>query len=364
MQSVSATAPGKLILCGEHVVIYGQGALVIPIARFSKVEIFKRRNSISSIQISLPEVGFRDKFELKELFELLDRAQQTFSKFKETQLITDLEPNHRDPSQLALYAVALSLQANRANLTSTSLEIIIESNIPTGIGLGSSSALVTALLTAMVRAFSEATNSKLDQAQLIADTIAAEELYHGRVSGLDQTIAATGRALKFSKPDVGLDSEKGSGKIVTENLIVNPKANWKLLVINSGYPNETTGEMVAKVAEFREANPEVAFKIFAKLATTTEKMTKSLASADYEVFYQALAAAGGELELLGVMDDSGKYLRKKLAEFGLASKVSGAGGVTGGSGVVIATGAEANLVRAQSWLEENSYEFFETGLYL
>jgi mevalonate kinase len=161
---VEATAPGKIILFGEHAVVYGRPAIAVPLADVQARATLQAAGRGSGFRIIAPDLG-RDY--------VLANAQ------------TD------DP--LATI-IQLTLQRlGQASPPDATLEI--SSTIPLARGLGSGAAISTAIVRVMARFFKQA----LDPAEVSALVYEVEKLYHGTPSGIDNTVVAFGQPVYFMK---------------------------------------------------------------------------------------------------------------------------------------------------------------------
>jgi len=139
-----ATAAGKVILLGEHGVVYGRHALAVPIPDAVSVSISEARE----LSHDLP----------KEFVACLLR---------------ELGVEHAD------------------------VRIIVNSRLPFGKGLGSSAAIAVAI----ARAFNEHFGLELDDERINAIAFESEKLAHGTPSGVDNTLSTYARPMLFRKDD-------------------------------------------------------------------------------------------------------------------------------------------------------------------
>ena len=143
--TASAFAPGKLILMGEHAVVYGHPALAMAVDRGLTVT-------------------------------LTDRVGPT---------AVDAEWVDDDRLTQALHAV-LPVEGIGVNITST---------LPIGRGMGSSAALAVALARAsLTRDGLPLTHEAIDQR-----AFSVERVFHGNPSGIDHTVSMHGGALLYRK---------------------------------------------------------------------------------------------------------------------------------------------------------------------
>ena len=117
-----------------------------------------------------------------------------------------------------------------------------------------------------------------------------------------------------------------------------PITNYKIppfFLIDSGRPNETTGEMVNSVRKVAADNPEE----FEKVCNHQEKETKSLLLAlkngDKEMMKQAIRKGERNLEKIRVVGKNAKKIIGEIDKLDGAAKISGAGGLALGSGFLL-----------------------------
>lgn len=212
---VKASAPGKIILFGEHAAVYGRPALAVPVAQVhADVEVLA--STRKGIWIDAPDIGLH------------------------TELGT-LPPDH--PIACAILQVfQLVGISNRPDLT-----ISIVSSIPVAAGLGSGAAVSTALIKAL--ALSLDISLPLEQINQIVYEI--EKLHHGTPSGIDNTVITYNRPVFFIK-DVSMEPFK-AGKPFT------------VVIGDTGVP-ALTRESVGDVKRLREANMKHFETLFNEIA--------------------------------------------------------------------------------------------------
>lgn len=257
MEETVVSAPGKIILAGEHAVVYGQPAIVAAIDRRLTVRVWRRETKIKMSSLV--------KFALSQI----------------------LKPEER-------------------------VDLRIESQLPIGSGLGSSAALATALVWALRKDSSLKTKNQL--VKII------EDKQHGKSSGVDQTIVREGGFLRF---------QQGVFKTVKLKLT-------RAILINSGKPLESTGEMVRQVAKGRF---DKEFKAIGKLVNYWRP--------------EVIKANEALLEKIGVVGEKAKKMIRQIETIGGMAKVCGAGGVKGGSGMILVVHQDKekllDLINKNNW---------------
>jgi mevalonate kinase len=165
----SASACGKIILLGEHAVVYGRPALAVPLPQL--------RASVEITPIDGEEAG-----SLRILATDIDL----------TSWLHALDANHPLAKIIHLVRQAVGIEDHPA------LELRISSNIPVASGLGSG----TAVSVAIVRALSARLGNPLPAEMQSALTFEVEKLYHGTPSGIDNTVVAHEMPVFFLRDQV------------------------------------------------------------------------------------------------------------------------------------------------------------------
>src|SRR3989344_9472569 len=186
----------------------------------------------------------------------------------------------------------------------------IKNTIPLGKGMGSSTALVIAITKCLL-----GENCK-NEAQRI------ENALNPGGSGIDFAVIWNEKPILFSK---GADPQMIE---LSDDLLKGA------LLIDSGAPDQATPELVAWV---KTREKEIA-PVLKAIAACTERLLKG------ERLAEVLRDHHREQECLKVISEKGKELIKKIEQEGGSAKVVGAGGRTGGSGMVLAVNIDASKV--------------------
>jgi mevalonate kinase len=159
----SASAPGKIILFGEHAVVYGRPALAVPVTQVH-VDVEISDNDSAGIWLSAPDVDLHAELNML-------------------------------PSDHPIASVIHNLFFLSRVSPFPNLEIKISSTIPVASGLGSGAAVTVAL----TRALSSHINYSMTDEQVSAFAFEIEKLYHGTPSGIDNTVVTYARPVYFVK---------------------------------------------------------------------------------------------------------------------------------------------------------------------
>lgn len=306
---MNAIAPGKVILSGEHSVVYGAPAIAMAVsesiqARFSP-------NNSQSITIDSGE-GKPFVYPLARLPELKQQLDQRYGDFEAGQLPVDKIMD--EPQTLLLYALSHFDNLPAGTLTT-------ESTLPTGAGMGSSAAAIAATLVLA----EQLSGQTLSLQERFSRVRYCERLQHGRGSAIDAAAVTHGGLIQVQNAEVTrLDCHLGEG--------------WYR--INSGRPVVSTGECVAAV---REAYAEST--IWSEFTDITRAIPAALSQSDR---LTALLRANHELlQQIGVVPVPVAGFIQQVEKLGGAAKISGAGANRGEQGglilVYLPDGALADL---------------------
>jgi mevalonate kinase len=211
---------------------------------------------------------------------------------------------------------AIATTVNRRLTASQSGKI--ESDIPIGTGMGSSAAFAVALSAVRV--------GRLDLEKINDFAYKLEKGLHGNPSGVDNTVVTYGGFLWYRKENENFKTFKQ----------IEPKvALPKLILLNSGKPEESTKEMVAYVAGLHKRNKKQVESIFREIESVTKGFLDLLLGATGEKFGDLIRDNEKLLEELGVVSEKTKQIIRMIEKAGGSAKISGAGGKKEGSGMLI-----------------------------
>ena len=129
---------------------------------------------------------------------------------------------------------------------------------------------------------------------------------------------------------------------ITNNIspLLNPFLNIKslksnLFIINSGTPRESTGEMVSLVREKYNKNPKKVKNIFSQIESCSKGFLKYILDEEKNDLGYLITLNERLLEELGVVSPESRNLITLLEKNKASVKISGAGGKTQGSGILL-----------------------------
>ena len=274
LRAVKASAPGSLMLMGEHAVLRGQPALVCAISKRMKIKLLPRA----------------------------DRAVVLHSALGEHETTLD-ELGPSDSFRFVLGAI----RACRADFKQ-GFELDIKSEMSHQMGLGSSAAVTVATLAALAGA----AGKPLDPRWLLeSGTKIIRKVQGGVGSGADVAASAYGGCLRFYAESL--------------EAVKLPKAPT-LTVLYSG-SKMPTPEVIAIVEEKRKRQPETFAQLDALIGAVVQRAFEAAARGDWAALGELMDVNQGLMDALGVNN-------AKLAELVFAlrddpqihgSKISGSG---------------------------------------
>lgn len=280
--NITYSAPAKIILSGEHGVVYGKPALVSAINLRIKVTIQEGENVIQD-----------------------PRIVEAFEK------IHTIVKNYLVKEEIAF--------------SDKSFSYSIENAIPLGRGMGSSAALSVASCASLLHWYTGEEYSKEIVNKL---AYSAEKGFHGNPSGVDNSTSCYGGLIFFRKEFEFLKNISALNFKLPKNI------EEHLFLIDTGKPTETTAEMVALVGKNYNNDPKQMELTLHAMEKVTKRMVVSIVKEDPAFFKLCIQENKPILENIGIVSSSAKEIMKSLEQFG-AGKITGAGGSTSGSGFIL-----------------------------
>ncbi|KAL8767463.1 MAG: hypothetical protein Q9209_006049 [Squamulea sp. 1 TL-2023] len=386
MPAFITSAPGKVIVYGEHAVVYGEAAMAAAISLRSYLLVTPKSEPQRTTTLRFPDIGMEHSWRMDDLpwsafshpskkkhyDELVDKL--------DAELVEAMQPNlsvispKASPADRKIHQAAGSaflymfLSLGYKNLPSCIYTL--RSTIPIGAGLGSSASICACLSSAILlqlRALSSPyPDQPLDEAEMQIERInqwafVGEMCIHGNPSGVDNTVATGGRAVVFRRSD----SELPPTVTPIRNFPVLP-----LLLVNTRQSRSTATE-VAKVAALRRVHPAVTEPILEAIGKITEtaynliSLWKSDSKNDelVQALGDLMRINHGLLVALGVSHPKFERIRELVDSLSLGwTKLTGAGG--GGSAIALlnTSASPSTLQILQERLDDEGFEKYETIL--
>jgi mevalonate kinase len=301
-----ASAPGKVILFGEHFVVYGVKALLCAIDKRITVTSEKTQSKKISIKSNIGNLELEPNKPLSEVN-------------------SPLKP---------FYFLADKMLQNQ----NVGIEINVESDIPLGVGLGSSSACCVAGAASITKLFGDISKEKI-----LELAIDAEKTIFQNTSGADCTVCTYGGIMEY-------DKKNGFSKIESES-------NFHLIIANSNIEHSTDA-VVKKVKEFRNKNEEEFSELCNNETKLIEEVLELLKENKITELGQKINLNQEFLEVIGVSNEKLRDMIQVGQKSSLGAKITGAGG----GGCIFALTDEKNLNNTMNQFKEKNYECFSVKI--
>lgn len=297
-----SSAPGKIILFGEHAVVYGRPALAIPVTHVhADVDVLD--SSRPGIWISAPAVDLHT--ELNSL-----------------------------PSDHPLASVIHNLLFLSHVSPLPNLEINIASTIPVASGLGSGAAVTVAL----TRALSSHLNYQMNDEEINAFAYEIEKLHHGTPSGIDNTVITYAKPVYFVKHPPSLSRRGTGGEVETFKV----GAPFTIVIGDTGI-SAPTKESVGDVRKLWEADRAKWEGVFDKVGQIVQKARGVIESGKRKELGQLMNQNHALLQEMTVSSPELDRLVSAACKAGaLGAKMSGGG--RGGNMISLVDDANVPIV--------------------
>lgn len=314
---VEASAPGKMILFGEHSVVYGKPAVVLAIDR--RANVYAEKRSDKKIFIDADNLGFSGYFEDDTYYPVRGRAW-------------------RGRNLAALNVAAKKTMEYLGVEGGANLKV--RSMIPIAVGLGSSAAICVATVAAVQRLY----DANLKKEEISKLAFEGETIIHGKPSGVDNNVSTFAGVMSYDK----------------ENGIKRHKLEQDIpFIIGNSKKKRSTRKMVENVAALKERNPEEMSKILDSMGMIADSGLEALMKPDIYRIGDLMNLNHGLLSAIGVSTMKLEILCHTSRNNGaLGAKLTGAGG----GGCMIALAEEPNIPDIERAIRRRKSESYRVSL--
>ena len=288
-----SSACGKVILLGEHAVVYGRPAIALPVPL--AVEAHARKGG-DGIQLVIPRWGLEQRVM---------------------------------PDQRQGVAATLNIILEALDVAGRSMLIEIMPHLPRAMGLGASAALAVAV----IRAISDAFELGLTDDFVNQVAFECEKTAHGTPSGIDNTVATYGSSVQFQ-------TDGGTSRFKELRI---PQA--LPLVIGITGEESLTAKTVAGVRAAWTERPERYEAIFDQIADLTKAGADAIEAANFNELGQVMNLCHGYLNALQLSTPALEAMIHIARDQGASgAKLTGGGG--GGSMVALCPDSQERVAEA------------------
>ncbi len=300
MRSTTATAPGKVILFGEHAVVYGRPAIAVPVTNVKATATLTDAPAGAGCSIEAPDINAHVR----------------------------LAANPSDPLALA---VRLAIQESEIS-SEPDWHLAVTSDIPIAGGLGSGAAVSAALVKAVLAHSARSRSPQPDLEIVNRIVFAVEKLHHANPSGIDNTVVVYQQPVWYLR-----------GQTPEQFEIVKP---FQLVIADSGVASSTAA-VVSDVRQAWRRDTSRYDQIFDGIGAIAEEARQTISAGRADSLGELMQENQRLLRLLDVSSAELERLIAVAEESGAAgAKLSGAG--RGGN--LIAVAASENVVEVREAL--------------
>lgn len=385
MPAFMTSAPGKVIVYGEHAVVHGKAAVAAAVSLRSYLLVTTLSKSQRTISLRFPDISLSHTWDLDALpwaafskpekkkfyFDLVTALDPKLTEALQPHL--SVSPSVRSEQKKIHHDAAFSflyLLMSLGNQSFPGCVYTLRSTLPIGAGLGSSASVNVCLSSALLLQMRTLAGPHPDQppeeAELQMERInrwafVGEMCIHRNPSGVDNTVATNGRAVLFQRHDYTQPPR-------TKTLHNFPEL--PLLLVNTKQARSTATE-VAKVGALKKAYPEITERILDAIDKVTESAQVIMSAPNFDssstsssqVLGDLMNVNHGLLVALGVSHPRLERIRELVDSANVGwTKLTGAGG--GGSAITLLKPdvAPEALRALETQLDEEGFERFETTL--
>jgi mevalonate kinase len=301
--------PAKIIISGEHSVVHGAPAIACALPSYFISTNINEHNTKDNVIINLNDYAISEPLSKDYLIGRKNKIENKYQQFLDKEI--EVSQILSNPIDLAIYVIGTFLE--RYCSSYHGFRITVNSNVPSGCGMGSSAAFIIGVLKSLIYHF----KINVTDDEFFKLAFKAENIRHGKSSGLDIKAILSNKAIYVN-----------DGKQSDLDLEID---DFGIEIINNGKPKSTTGQCVMHAGTFFQKNPNLV-NDFTKV---TNDIYNALIAKDQKSLKEAIRKNHYLLSQIGVVPQDVQKIIKDIEDKGGAAKICGAGSVEGDRGGII-----------------------------
>ena len=358
--AICSSSGGKVIISGEHSVVYGKPALAFGIDKHTKMYLncYKfDQNSNCFALINLMSLKINFKISKNEMSDYLISNAKIQDLNNDD--ISNKHKKHLIQIIINIYSKLkdlIKLEKVKYYIENTYFLISISSDIPVGFGLGSSAAYNVCIVNGLCLLINKLLNIDIfSKKDILLLSNESEKIFHnGTPSGIDASCSLYGGVINFRSIN-----EQNNVKIPLNNFFLN---KIKFILINTKI-QRNGGEFIKTVSNFKKNNPELFNNLINEIGDVTNNiinliMKNQSDDDDCFKFFELIKQNQKLLKNICVSNNEIDNIINILEKNEYVGKISGAGG----GGFIICFVLKEKINDIQELLKDNRIDYINVNI--
>ena len=360
LSTICSSSGGKVIISGEHSVVYGKPALAFGIDKHTKMYLncYKSdQNSNCFALINLMSLKINFKISKNEMSDYLISNSKIQDLNNDD--IANKHKKHLIQIIINIYSKLkdlIKLEKVKYYIENTYFLISISSDIPVGFGLGSSAAYNVCIVNGLCLLINKLLNNNIfSKKDILLLSNESEKIFHnGTPSGIDASCSLYGGVINFRSIN-----EQNNVKIPLNNFFLN---KIKFILINTKI-QRNGGEFIKNVSNFKKNNPELFNNLINEIGDVTNNiinliMKEQSDDDDCFKFFELIKQNQKLLKNICVSNNEIDRIINILEKKEYVGKISGAGG----GGFIICFVLKEKMNDIQKLLKDNGIDYINVNI--
>ena len=361
--TICSSSGGKVIISGEHSVVYGKPALAFGIDKHTKMHLTcYKSNPISKCfaLINLFSIKINISISKEEIIRYLKDDIKILD--NKNKLLNDIENKHKyhimEIIKNIYYQIQKTVNFEKfVNFIENNYFLVsISSDIPVGFGLGSSAAYNICIVNGICLLINKLLNNNIfNKKDILLLSNESEKMFHnGTPSGIDASCSLFGGIILFNS----IHNQKNI-KIPLNNFFIE-KINF--ILINTKI-QRNAGEFIKNVSNFKKNNSKLFTDIINEIGEVTNDITELIMKDksnedDCNKFFELIKRNQKLLKKICVSNDEIDKIIDLLEINGYFGKISGAGG----GGFIICFVLKEKIKEVENLLKKNDIDYINVNI--